>query len=488
MKCIYIFIFILFFLSSEGQNQSSFKVSESAVYKDAIKTTNVAALFVAEDDKTIVARFAKKGLLIDFFDKKLNKIESELIERDNKEVFKGIFLVRNSLNICSYVREGSGRVAVYRYAMDLDQEKKVIKTKLLEEEFKKKDAIRSVYNSNNIVYSENGKFYVLSTIETQKKSFTQRLRVFDAFTNKQIYKQEFTQDENRKYTYKDIYIDNEGSVYVLGKLKIKNSEETLDHFVLNKISKNEINESMVDLKDHFIRSLNIEAVNSKLLLVGYYSEKNGGGLKGTCIFSIDRSDNQVVDTRSYPLSKGIYDDLYSEKKASKKHKKNKALSFFRVNHVLLDSKDNVYIVSEQFHTSVASDRNGNLTTYYHYDNILITKINVSGKLVWENAILKKSHRPMYNAFLKEDKLHVMLNSKKNLEPRKDGRLKISYDKGVSSSLYDLEYQEDGELKVNVVRDNKGNNEYNPYRGYYNNGRFVVMSSNKSKKKSFLMLE
>ena len=59
-------------------------------------------------------------------------------------------------------------------------------------------------------------------------------------------------------------------------------------------------------------------------------------------------------------------------------------------------------------------------TTYHYDDILIMKFDNNGKLDWSRSVFKKAQSPSYNAFIKNDELHVILNSGKNLNEKKDG--------------------------------------------------------------------
>ncbi|GAB5563050.1 MAG: hypothetical protein Wins2KO_01130 [Winogradskyella sp.] len=126
-------------------------------------------------------------------------------------------------------------------------------------------------------------------------------------------------------------------------------------------------------------------------------------------------------------------------------------------------------------------------TVYHYDDILILKFNSSGQLDWGRSIFKRATAPSYNAFVKDDELHVLLNSGKNLLEKKDGRTKVSKGWFESTSLYDIVYDKFGEVTYSKIQDNKGKTFYLPYFGTFEEGKFIMMSSGR-KKRQFMILQ
>ena len=157
-----------------------------------------------------------------------------------------------------------------------------------------------------------------------------------------------------------------------------------------------------------------------------------------------------------------------------------------------DNTGNTFVLAEEFYvtqTYVATGMNGAgyWTTTYHYDDILILKFDKSGEISWGRSIFKRSTVPSYNAFLKDDKLHVILNSGKNLTEKSDGRTKVSKGWFESSALYDFTYSSDGKVEYNKIQDNKGNTYYLPFYGTYNLDTFIMMSDS-GRKKQFMILK
>ena len=311
-----------------------------------------------------------------------------------------------------------------------------------------------------------------------------------------IYKKSYQEDVKRKFEHNDLYIDDNAAVYSLGKLFLNNKFQRKINgdanykFVLNKITKDENTELFLDLKDEHIQSLSISQTNNQLHLLGFYSELNIGRIKGGCDFIIDTENFSVKTKKAQVLPKKVYEDLYGYRTASRK-KKKKELKNFDIDYVLTDSQGSVFLVAEEFYiTQVyvqAGTTGGYYQTVYHYDDILILKFNPNGDLAWGRSVFKRATAPSYNVFLKDDHLHIILNSGKNLTEKKDGRTKVSKGWFESTSLYDFEYTIDGKVSHNKIQNNKGKEFYLPHYGAYSSNKFIMMSAGR-KKKTFMILE
>jgi hypothetical protein len=90
-------------------------------------------------------------------------------------------------------------------------------------------------------------------------------------------------------------------------------------------------------------------------------------------------------------------------------------------------------------------------------------------------------------FLKDNQLHVLLNSGKNLIEKNDGRLKVSKGWFESSALYDFVYDGEGNLIYEKIQDNtKDKVKYIPYRGNYAHDKFVMFSQSNSYKQLMIL--
>ena len=107
--------------------------------------------------------------------------------------------------------------------------------------------------------------------------------------------------------------------------------------------------------------------------------------------------------------------------------------------------------------------------------------------IGEEVFLKKDTKPSYNAFLKNSKLHIILNSGKNLKELDDGRTKTSKGYFETSALYDFVYTNEGELSIQKIQNNKNRTYYLPRYGNYTSGKFIMISDSRRKRK-FMTLE
>src|SRR5690606_17276913 len=160
----------------------------------------------------------------------------------------------------------------------------------------------------------------------------------------------------------------------------------------------------------------------------------------------------------------------------KQKDKRRELKNFTIDYVLDDSDGNTYVLAEEFyitHQYVSTGMGmGYTVTTYQYDDGIVIKFNSSANLESGRSNFKKDTHQSYNVFLKNDQLHIILNSGKRLTEKNDGRTKVSQGFFESSSLYDINFSKAGEMSYDKIQDNKGNTFYLPSLGSYENGRFI----------------
>jgi hypothetical protein len=494
----YIKFFITLILSltvalSYAQN-STLKVSESAEYKDEEKARDIVTIHTTKNGLTGIVRESKRDLLFDVFDKNLIKIHSLVAESSKKETYIGDIVFEDEMKVFTVFSPKVKERIVYCHIFNLKTGTH-LKKKLFEVTVAKKKYLFSSRNERqtSIDLSSNGRYIAMATDNISKDVNDYGIRVFDAATLELLYRKSYQKHKDKYFKHNDISVNDNGDVYVLGKLyedgrREKKKGEANYNFILNKIAKESNKELAVSLDNQHIQNLNISKVDDELHLIGFYSEIRTGNIKGGCNFIINSETFKVSSKTNFELPFDVYEDLFGEKTGSKR--KGKELANFYVDYTFQDSRGNTYLLAEEFYTTqsyVANGMNGGYwQTTSHYDDILILKFGVSGALDWGRSVFKRSNSPSYNAFVKNDKLHVLLNSGKNLLEKKDGRTKVSKGWFESSSLYDIAYNNSGEVTYSKIQDNKGKTYYLPYFGTYQNDAFIMMSSGR-KKRQFMIL-
>jgi len=475
---------------------TSLAISESEEYKDEVKAKDILSIHTTQSGLTGVVREAKRDLLFDVFDANLKKTFNKVVEIDKNERFIGELFFGDEIKFFTvYAPQKTERI-IYCHIFNLTN-KSLEKVKLFEASVEKKQALFSGGNKRQTSFaiSPNGDYFALTTDNIKKHSNSYTVRVFEASTLNERYQKTSQEYEEQYYEHNDLSIDNEANVYALGKLFLegrsqKKKGEANYEFMLYKISEGTVEDLKIGMEEEHIQSLNISIIENELHLLGFYSEERAGRIKGGCNFTIDKAQFRITSKKFEQLPIEVFEDLYGENRAERK--KDKELKSFYVDYVLMDDQKNTYLLAEEFYITtqyVSTGMNGGyVQTIYHYDDILVFKFNSQGELAWGRSIFKRATSPSYNAFVKNNQLHVILNSGKNLREKNDGRTKVSQGFLESSALYDIVYANDGEVSYDKIQDNSGNTDYVPFFGTYENGTFIMSSAGGGRKNQFMILK
>ncbi|WP_040278459.1 hypothetical protein [Psychroserpens damuponensis] len=497
MKRLFLVLFTISMLTAQAQKTSKLNVTESEQYKDDVKTFSIKSIHTTTSNLTGIVRESKRDILFDIFDNNLKKTFSKVVDREKKERFVGELFFGDEIKYFTVYSPKKKERIVYCHTFNIAT-KSYNKKEIFSATVEKNQGLFSGRNKRQTSFalSPDGQYFAMATDDIKKNLNSYTIRVYNAQTLEMQYKQSYREDAERYYQPNDLTVSNEGTVYSLGKLfkkgkRQKKGGEANYEFVLNEISKGSVKDVFIGLgEDEHIQSLTITDIDNELHLIGFYSEKNVGRIKGGCNFMIDTNNLSVKNKKLLALPQEVYDDLYGYRKA--KRKNDKELSNFYIDYVLTDGQGTTYMLAEEFYVTshyVSTGTTGGYWTYtYHYDDVLIIKFNAEGNLDWGRSIFKRSTAPSYNAFMKNGELHVILNSGKNLKEKKDGRTKASTGWFESSSLYDFVYSASGEVSYDKIQDNKGNTFYTPFYGTFENEKFIMMSNRRSKKKQFMTLE
>lgn len=485
------------FTYAQEEVTTKLKITESEQYKDEVKVDGIDAMYTSPEGQTAIVRFGRKNILFDVFDSNLNKESYKVIKKERKEVYKGHLSYGNEIKVFTVFSPKKKERILYCHTFNIKNNSHT-KTKLFEANVRKGGGLFSGSNKRQTSFalSPNQQYIAIATDDIKKRSNSYRIHVYEAETLNLVYTKSYRDHEKQRFIHNDLIINDEAVVYSLGKLyksgkSDKKRGKANYEFVLHKISQNGASHVDIKLENEYVRTLIISNNDGKLHLLGFYSEKNSNRLKGGCDFVINESDLTVASKKITELPQKVYEDLYGYRRGKRKKKKAKELRNFYVDYTLEDSKGNTYLLAEEFYTTqtyvTTGVGMGYWETVFHYDDILILKFSPDGSLDWGRSIFKRSTEPSYNVFLKDDKLHVILNSGKNLLEKKDGRTKVSQGWFESSSLYDIVYSSNGDVSYDKIQDNRGKPYYVPYYGTFTDGKFITTNIRRKKKK-FLTLE
>ena len=345
MKKLLIICLLTFTNLTLAQSTTKLTVTESKEYKDKVKSTDVIAIYTSDSGETVIARNSRKSFLFDIFDTGLSKVFSKVAESSRKEKHVGDLFYNNQLKFFTVYAPKKDERILYCYTINLTS-KSYNRTVVFKTTVEKKQNLFGSRKKHNTSFalSPNGNYFAIATDNVRKNKNSYTIRVFDAKTEKLIYKKAYQEGKKRVFKHNDLYIDDNASVSSLGKLFLngkhnkKFNGDANYQFILNKVTKSGNAELQLDLKDEHIQSLSISYNNDQLHVLGFYSELNVGRIKGGCDFVIDTNNFNIKSKKAQALPKQVYEDLYGYRNAKRKNKKKKELRNFDIDYVLTDSK------------------------------------------------------------------------------------------------------------------------------------------------------
>ncbi|HVD97264.1 MAG TPA: hypothetical protein VNB90_03600 [Cytophagaceae bacterium] len=216
----------------------------------------------------------------------------------------------------------------------------------------------------------------------------------------------------------DYTVDSEGNAYVLCKVFDDNStddkkgkdEDANYHIELLKIvPKKNIESKIIAVNDKFIQTIAVfEGPNDMMYCAGLYNIGNvRSSANGLFMLKLNK-DHSIADQKYFEIPLEIlnqYESARTQKKNEKNEEKGEAeFKNLELRDLIINNDGSVILVGEQHYitqTTVYTSSGSRTTYHYHYNDVLISKIDPSGKLVWMRKIPKvqvfssSSYMPAY---------------------------------------------------------------------------------------------
>lgn len=488
-------LFILFLSAPLFSQEQHFTTKESPKYRDQFKSSYIINIHTTDEKLNVIARKSKSHLVFESFDEEAKGKKLLLVNINRKESYVGELFYDHTYRVFLVESPSKTERILHCYTYNVI-ENTYTKTTLLKKKVQKKGKLFSGENKRqtNFSVSPDNKYIAIAVDNIKKNSNSYDVYVYNASNLTLAYTKSYYSNTEKFYTASDMVVDDDGTVYHIGKEYFKGRRERKKakanySYVLSKIEEKNVSTSKIELtEDEFIKNLNMSFINNKLRLIGYYSKDKAFGIKGVSTIYVDKSTLSLLDKKKQELPLKVFEDLYGYRSA--KSKKDSELTSFDLDYLLEDEDGNTYLVAEEFYVVQMYVPNGmyggTYVTTFHYDDILITKLDAKGNLLWGRSIFKRANKPSYNAFLNHNELHVVLNSGKKLLQKQDGRLKVSKGWFESTALYVFLYDKNGNVTHEKIQDNKKRTKYTPYTGSYADGKFVMYNHSMKSKKIMLL--
>lgn len=248
------------------------------------------------------------------------------------------------------------------------------------------------------------------------------IHVFDANLNsiwKNDYKMPYTE---RRMDLLDFVVDNKGHGYILSKVfqddsnsdkkkkKDKDANYDIELFKLSKES-TEIETTKIALENVFINGIRyFESKKGQLYCVGFYNkglhEKSRGNFLGKShkktntdglfLFKVT-NDGKLSDAKYVEIPVDVINQYVSDKTKNKNEKKDEddkaEFESLVLRNIVVNEDDSVILIGEQYfvitRTYTSMKGNTRTTFTYYYNDMLISKIDANGQLVWMKKLPKR---------------------------------------------------------------------------------------------------
>lgn len=482
MKNIILLLFVFFILGTHAQK---INIKKSKLFKDDKKHTVLA--YSADDGKggLISVRMyfsgifkTPKGYYINHFDSNLQLIGETEIEIEKSSI-QGILIKDEKIYL--FERKIKDDVFSLNILTSSLEYLKFDRSKLFnlnKGEFKNYfEAMVGLIPINNgigqkdpdnfgeLTFSKNKKFMVFNFDIKDRENEIHKILVYnDNF--ELVFIQEFKKEiKDILFDYENVSVDDEnGSVYFLGKSFKNNTRRKKKdgqinyHYELSKINKEGQKNISFNTEEHFVSSL-INIKNDNFLsCVGLYSDRNDNRYKGVVRFNINPIDMTLINKSFQPFTDQFILDKYGEKK----EKELKNISYRGV--FMLENTGDIVFNAEEYYTSTTYINNGNqstIRTYYHYDDIISTKIDALGKLIWARNINKSQvsgspflNTESYTSTIVNDKVYLFLNGSSKVRKIKNDRIQFQDTKSKKYNLYSIEIDVNGDFEYKIIQTDK----------------------------------
>ena len=205
--------------------------------------------------------------------------------------------------------------------------------------------------------------------------------------------------ETQKYL-----VDNTGNVHILARLvervkKVNNAfsnDVNFDYKILSYLDNGAtFKEHNIKLEGKFLYNMefsldknqNIICASVYSTILDSYKEKNGW-----CFFKIDKNTKEISVKKHVEFGEDIATRYISSKMNSDKKKEGKGVVYdFKVHDIMSLSDGNLLLNIEQFHSSISSNSQGTVSTFYKYYDIIAINLTSEGETNWIQKIQKRQN-------------------------------------------------------------------------------------------------
>lgn len=236
--------------------------------------------------------------------------------------------------------------------------------------------------------------------------------------------------QDKNYVISDVLLTDKGKILILGnsfenvKRGLFSVKGNLEHELILCDGNSIESTTQIELENNLIID-DISLSNTKngqIYLGGYYTKEKGIGIDGMFLYPVNVESGSLEEGLYSEFPKEFITEGWSERqktKAKKKEDKGKDLGLtnLQFRDVMNHSDGSMTIIGEVFWITVhtSTDANGNIstTTVTHYGDLVVTKVDSEGEVVYTSRINKHfTYFGAYTYFDLNNNLAIVLKGKR----------------------------------------------------------------------------
>ena len=468
-----------------------FNIVKSDIFKDKKKHSSLAFSIDDQEGGLITIRSfiggfpikELKGYYIQHFDKNLT-LKNEFTYEVKKKRIESAFVKDGKLHLIEFAKDAAKKTLTYS----------VVSSKINNFEFTSKELLN--FSEDNIkeyfgvgfypffinngykqldrdhlgevTMSENKRFFTINFDIKNKDQETHKVFVFND-NLELIYDKFITNNaKDRYFDYNSVDVsDEDGTLYFLGKSYENDSRQRKKkgkanyHFELTKVNKQTQKTVSFKEPEKFIGSLSLVKKNNQLTCIGFYGDQKEYKYNGIAVFKLNPNSLTIDKKKFNPFSEEFLSDKYGNNEARKKRKSKKGITNIDFRSVeALDNGDLVINAEEFFITThMVSNGNGGFTTIttYHFNDIISSRIDTNGNLLWARNINKAQTGFKNSSFtpITVDKTtYLFINCSDKIKKLNGDRIAFGQSSAKKSNLYCIMIDSNGKIDFKKLIDDK----------------------------------
>ncbi|WP_232625238.1 hypothetical protein [Pareuzebyella sediminis] len=267
--------------------------------------------------------------------------------------------------------------------------------------------------------------------------------------------------EDKNYAFENIEVSKDlKTLYMMGKayFKKRRMDATERRFQYELVRFDAQGHKIQEFNDagRFPESLKPILVDSSLKIVGFYADRKDNRYNGLVYFELDK-DSLAISSKKY----NAFSQQFMKDKFGREVDTEVKNLIFKDVH--LTPYHNILFSAEEYFVSKGEDISSGhtqITERYHYNDIVLAKLNAQGDMEWARNINKTevtqgdASYASYTAFGKGEDMYFFINSGEN--PQKIGNERILFKQGYSRNpnMFVIKVNAEGNLSYQKLVDDK----------------------------------